>query len=87
MQESTVFTDEERQHTNQDSARQDEREGGAEHEPGRSGGIQPGTQGSPQRPVFTCRVAEFARRTKGGPGPHMLGQEQAEEKDAASYRD
>ena len=86
-EESAVFSDEEREDADQDSACPDEGEGGAEHEPGGGGRIEPGTQGSPKCSVLAGSVAEIPGCGQGRPGPHMLGQEQAEEEDAASYRD
>ena len=87
LQESAVFSDEQRQDADQDSACQDEGEGGAEHEPGGGGRIESGTQGSPKCSVLVGSLAEVPGCGQGGPRAHMLGQEQAEEEDAASYRD
>jgi hypothetical protein len=86
-QESAVFSDEEREDADQDSACQDEDEGGAKHEPGSGGRIESGTQGAPKRSVLVGSLAEIPGCGDSRPRMHMLGQEQAEEEDAASYRD
>jgi hypothetical protein len=86
-EESAVFSDEEREDSDQDSACQDEGEGGAEHEPGGGGRIEPGTQGSTKGSVLVGSLPEIPGCGQGGPGQHVLGQQQAEKEDAASYRD